>query len=254
MPIQMIQQKTLLLSMIFLVIALSNVDAQINPDIEKRGTPVTSSEALQGDWTCVFVNRMVATEAIPSDKHLHNMRITGDTVSYFELPCRYYGTKVLSQDTLDTKHPSFSDLKWLNDTLVTFTPSVNGYQFYVRDSFDQKIVDVLVRDTFHLASLYGKWYLQTQNCLENSGEAPWRVKYPVSMARMHKLDKSSVVSKNTIMVRVNGKPRKFKVVDCSILEGYIELESDGWHPSPFRVIYFNEFKTHDPCGNVIIYR
>ena len=251
----MIQKKTLL-SVIFLLVALLKVDAQINPDFEKRGTPVTSSEALQGDWTLIFANRTAAAEVIPSDKHLHNLRITGDTVAYFEFPCRFYGTKMLSQDSLDDANPSLSDLTFLNDTLVIFSQSAEmmGYQYYVRDSFDQKIVDVLVRDTFNLSALYGKWYLQTQNCLDYSGEAPWRVKYPVSMPRIQKLDKSSIANKNTIVVKVSGKPRKFKVVECSILEGYIELEAVGWHPSNFRVTYFNEFKSHDPCGNAIIYR
>jgi hypothetical protein len=252
----MIQQKTLFQTVIFFALAILPVSAQVATDIEKRGTPVTSSEALQGDWTCVMTHRSLALEVIPSDKHLHNLRIIGDTVSYVEFPCRYYGTKVFTMDSLDYANPSLKDVNFLNDTLVVYSNSSesNGYRFYVRDTFDQKIMDALVQDTFYLPSLFGKWYLQTQDCMDYSGEAPWRVKYPVNLPRIYKLDKSAVVNKNTVQIKINGKLRKFNVVECSILEGYIELEAAGWHTSNFRVIYFNTFKAQDPCGNAIIYR
>lgn len=245
-----------MLSVIFLLVALLKVDAQIFPDVEKRGIPVTSSEALQGDWTCVMTHRIATVEVIPSDKHLHNLRIVGDTVSYVEFPCRYYGTKVFTTDSLDYANPSLQDVKFLNDTLVVYSngSDLNGYRFYVRDTFDQKIMDALVQDTFYLPSVFGKWYLQTQDCMDYSGEAPWRVKYPVNLPRIYKLDKLALVNKNTVQIKISGKLRKFRVVESSLLEGYIELEAAGWHPSNFRVIYFNTFKAQDPCGNAIIYR
>lgn len=234
-----------------MLVAVIPLDAQAYPDVEKRGTSVASVEHIQGDWTCAMTSRIIAQEVVPSDKHLNNVRIKGDTILYFEYPCRYYGTRLFNTDSIMNTQPLLKNIKFLGDTLVMFS---SGYRFYVRDTFNQKIVDALVQDTFYLPSIFGKWYLQTQNCMDHSGEPPWRVKYPVYLPSIYKLDRSDVVNKNTLLININGTLRKFKIVDCSIKEGYIELESERWHTSSFRVVYFNRFPTHDRCGNVIIYR
>ncbi len=231
--------------------------AQVYPNVEKRGVPITSLDQLQGDWKCVMADRHIMQEGVTSDVHLNNVRIKGDSTWYFEYPCKFYRLEVSNMDSVFKTNPTLDHLKFLHDTLVIWSDEseMEGYRFYVRDTFDQKIVNTLLRDTVYLPSLFGKWYLQTQDCMDYSGNPPWRVTYPVYMPPVYKLDKADVVNKNTILLNINGTLRKFKVVRCSIDEGYIELKQDGWYKNLFRIVtYYDWYRTHDECGNDIIYR
>jgi len=226
------------------------VFAQIYPDVKKRGTPITSFDQIQGDWTCIMADRFIEMEMPPSDVHLSNYRIKKDSIWTFEYPCKYYNLVVSNTDS------TLKNMRFLNDTLVILVEGTgtDGYYFYKRDTFDQKIINTLIKDTIYLPSLYGRWYLQTQDCMDYSGEPPWRVIYPVYMPPIYKLDKTDRVNRRIITVNVNGTLRKFKIHKWSLKECYIELESYGWAQEKFRVKYFNRLRTTDDCGNKIIYR
>jgi|SRR5688572_27936359 len=217
------------------------VAAQVYPDVQKRGTPVTSIDQIAGDWTCVLANNMVGMEDPPSDVHLNNFRYINDSIWHMEYPCSFYYLSIASKN-LGGRYPLFNQIRFLHDTLVVSGDNnmeFCGDYFYVRDTFDQKIIDILLRDTFYLPAMFGKWYLQTKAHDPYSGEPPWKISYPFYLPPVIKFDLADVVNKNTILLNINGKLRKFKVTRCSLFEGYIEIEPYGWYKEPFRITYFD---------------
>lgn len=215
--------------------------AQVYPDVEKRGVPISSKAQVVGDWRCIMVHSKVAMEDPPSPLHLLHFRFWNDTIWHMEYPCTFYSFSVVGDKEIN-KHPPFDQIRFLHDTLaITITNTdFSGDYLYVRDTFDQQLFDILVRDTLYLPSLFGKWYLQLTYQDPYSGEPPMPVIYPFYLPPIYQFDEKDIVNHHTIRLNINGTLRRFKVVRCSLSDGFFQILPDGWYHKPmWHITYFD---------------
>ena len=212
-----------------------------------RNRTLAKPEEVNGDWKCVQRDRYIVKEYDEPDIEFNNIRISTDTIWYFEYPSQFYGRKMF----IANSDRSIRTNSWFqHDTLVihNLDSRHDGFHYYLRDTFDQKVIDQLLVDTVYMPSLFGKWYVETERPDDVEYGPPIKVKYPVHVPPVFEFDETDIAGKRMIWLNINGTKRKFRINTCSVQYGFIELESIEWSKEPLFVTYFTEKREYDKHG------
>jgi hypothetical protein len=213
-----------------------------------RNRTLAKPEEINGDWKCVQKDRYIIEEYYEPDVEFNNIRISNDTIWHFEYPNRFYGQR---QFIANSDWSIRTNTWFQHDTLVihNLDSRHDGFHYYLRDTFDQKVIDQLLVDTIYLPSLFGKWYVETERPDDVEYGPPIRLTYPVYVPPVFKFDETDIAGKRMIWLNINGTKRKFRVNDCSLNFGFIELESFEWSKKTLFITYFTEKRDYDKHGN-----
>lgn len=208
---------------------------------------LSKPEEMWGDWKCVKSDRYIVEEYYERDLENNNIRLSNDSIWYFEYPCKYYGTERFN---VNSDWYGRTNAWFQHDTLVihNLDKRYGGFHYYLRDTFDQKIIDQLITDTIYTPSLFRKWYVETERPDDIEYGPPIKIRYPVYVPPVFKFDQSDVIGKNIVLLNINGTKRKFKIIECSLDMGYIVLESFEWRKESFYIWYFTERRDYDVHG------
>lgn len=212
-----------------------------------RNRRAATKDEMKGDWTCVKSDRYMMEEYFEPDLEHNNIRLSHDSIWYFDYPSQYYGS-----ERFEVNSDWYSRINaWFqHDTLVIhdLDRRHGGFHYYLRDTFDQKIIDQLLIDTIYTPSLFRKWYVETERPDDIEYGPPIKIRYPVNVPPVFKFDEADIVEGRMIYLNINGAKRKFKILESSLDMGYIVLESFKWRKEPFFIWYFTEKRNYDVHG------
>lgn len=217
---------------------------------QKTNLPEFSLNSIQGDWKCYDIACEKICEVCCDNLIGLHFRISGDSVSFFEYPHQYFGTYKIETDSNKfvrnekllrilngryvndlpnrSSHYIYSSTEWLfadfsnrvlrNDTLIT-----NNYFFYKRDSFDEKIIKALKKDSINRKTLIGQWELVTKYDQgynrDEQGDGYYHIQPPFNMPKELTFTKETIlpptVKGKRVKVMVNGISCDFYISDIS---------------------------------------
>jgi hypothetical protein len=174
-----------------------------------------------------------------------NFRVKGDSMWCFEYPYQYYGRFTLKKDSF-LHCEIFEAVELRHDTLIQYESSAkkNGeIRYYVRDTFNDVIIEKLKRNRFNPQALKGTWYLPKMTYDPYSGEPPSKIDYPFQLPGSILLNKDFFAKNyfppDTLLIPVNGKKRNFIIRRISWLEREISLDAGNWYKKGgFNFVYF----------------
>ncbi len=222
-------------------------------------SPIKLSD-IQGDWSCYDTGCQKMCESCCEEEIYLNLRIKGDSISFFHYPNMYYGTyKIQMKDsslfcdsTLGAMlgksysrnksyslrsgidHYPFAPTYCKNDTLVSA-----GYYFFKRKKFNDSIVDILKKDSLIVSDLKGKWKLVTMYDTYYDGEGMQPIQFPFKLSKQLNFTEKSLnpprrVNK-VVYIKADGVLRDFYIDYLS--PGFLVLVAGKWNEEGFEVKY-----------------
>ena len=170
-------------------------------DAVTRNRRLAARAEMEGDWKCVKRDRNMMEEYYEPDLPNNNIRLSNDSIWYFEYPNQFYGTQLFE---VNSDWNTRCNAWFQNDTLVIRNMNrwTGGFHYYVRDTFDQNIIDQLLKDTVYFPSLFGTWYVETERPDDVEYGPPIRIKYPVYVPPVFKFDESDIAGKKMIYLNI----------------------------------------------------
>ena len=201
-----------------------------------------SLRGIQGDWKCIYIECKKICESCCEDLQYREARIEEDSIFIFDYPHEYCYCSIISLDS------NKSDVmakclraKLLNDTLL-----VGGTDFYVRTTFENKIVSMLKKNSINSYSLIGKWKLVEWREMGYEGEENYdgTIHFPFKLPRILNINESTIKSPRLIgryfKITVNGIERDFRIE--KIDDYLISFSAGKWHKEKFFFEYRRKTK------------
>lgn len=228
----------LILSFLFLIgsCAQNQIGSNSEESISGNDPSVVSVDRLAGHWTCckIFVDYNPEKTLLAMDADYEwkngegNLIFSGDSMWYFDYPREFhkrYQFKLEPEKILISEEGSD---EWKSDKLVfsgdTLIRTIGGEydvlytEYYLRDTLDKGIVELLLRDSINVNELVGTWYLERMDSPVDGAE-PSEFYFPFELPDSIVFKTEDIHSSRRINLDVNGKSREFRV-------GFMK---DGWY-------------------------
>ncbi len=194
-----------------------------------------SLNQLQGDWKCVYIKCEIACEECCQDPY-REIRISNDSAFVYEYPHQFYNCWKINI----LKPTSFYDkIDLKNDTLI-----FSDKDYFVRTKFENKIINVLNKDSINASSLIGEWELQTYIPMGYDGEENYdgTIHFPFNVPKTFSIKINELTNKlingRWIKINTNGRKKDFYITELN--ENHIGLRTGSWYKDVFTLDYFRK--------------
>ena len=200
-----------------------------------------SSQDRSGDWTCY--KRHLDYNPEKSGIHMDadylwlrgngNLVFKGDSMWYFDYPREFHSSyllKIQSDGTMiteiDKHNRAFNKLEIAGDSLVRTIGNGDHFvwmEYYVRDTLNTEIIQLLLRDSVNSDELIGRWQLETTIYSED-GSDPWEIDFPFDLpdSLIFSKGEASNINGRIIKLDIEGVSRKFRF-------GFTENQHYSYH-------------------------
>lgn len=195
--------------------------AAVLPLAAQHLTPVTLKD-IQGTWTDIrwyqYVPEAFIDAAYETAQYTTDIWISGDTIRYYEYPCKYIGMQRIriEGDSLyfDDYHTATYRIGRENDLirLLDGAPGVHE-ETWRKQKFDERRLRQLARDGVWYGCLTGKLVILREESYQDGAEYKLDPPFPLP-ATLHIRNEAmarSLATDSIVLLPVYGKPREFKI-------------------------------------------
>ena len=192
-----------------------------------------NSRSIAGQWSCIKISTPGGTPSTPGSDvgpsgvtetpGLENWLIDGDSIWTFIYPCQFVGVDSyrISNDSvfLNNSPEASATIEFRDEMMIVhklFKHQLLSSLTFVADTFEQTVINVLLRDTVNSACLTGVYTFK--QCFCNQKVSDRRNDCKIRVRSELKLDssKAAAISNGTeIIMRVGMRKRSFRVVNYS---------------------------------------
>ena len=219
----------------------------------KQQAEYIDRDGLIGEWTCYkrFLDYNVEKTFLAPDADYHwlegvgNLIFTKDSMFYFDYPREYHKSYQFDIDSnrLMLQHTStegweFDKIELKGDSLVRVIGKENTIlwtEYYVRDTFDQAIINTLLQDSVNVEELVGVWYLE-KSYQALDGSDPYVYDFPFELPDSLIITQENIktyeIKGRTITLDIEGERQSFRFgfkQDNEYGYTYLDLEPTNWY-------------------------
>ena len=240
------RQITYILGLITLLVHSGCAQVQQNKNQTNLNVNVSSEESSQdiiGDWTCY--KRHLDYNSGKSGVHMDtdflwlrgngNLIIKEDSMWYFDYPREFHSSYLLKRQSDGTviiegnkNDLYFSKLEVFGDSLIRTIGNGEHFvwtEYYVRDTLDKEIIQLLLRDSVNVDELIGRWKLET-HYYSIDGSEPYEINFPFDLPDSLVFSKGKLPFSNikgrVLKIDIEGVSREFRF-------GFMEDENYNYH-------------------------
>ena len=174
---------------------------RLNENYVERNTNLSTEDSSQdiiGEWTCYkrYLDYNSEKSGIYMDADFlwlpgnGSLVITADSMWHFDYPREFHTSYLLkkqSDGTIITEsnknNLSFNKLEITGDSLIRTIGNGEHFmwtEYYVRDTLNKEIIQLLLRDSVNASELIGKWKLET-HIYSQDGSEPYEIDFPFDL-------------------------------------------------------------------------
>ena len=254
----------------FLIINYSCAQQEINSkhpekEINQQAANNITQLELTGEWTCYkkFIDYKVKEQLIFLDADSFwlpgssNLIFNNDTMWHFDYPREYYAShsfKIKNNELMISQGANnkweLSKLELNGDSLVRVMESDPRFimtEYYVRDTLDEGIIQLLIRDSVNTKELIGLWVLET-SIHQEDGSEPYEIVFPFELPDsllFHNQElPSSKIKGRIITINIDGKPKEFRfgfMTEQRSSNQILWLRPTTWHKGEEVWIHYHKF-------------
>jgi hypothetical protein len=217
----------------------------------KPQTQASLSELIEGDWRCVYVRCDKGCEICCEGVDYIDIQILADSIYMYHYEDQYFGCKKIMPPIVEPEEEKFHDLESiLNfseielskfklsnqssiDTLIIYDSF-----FFIRDTFDNKMIDILRQDSINANRLIGNWSLKIME-KGHYGDPDTYYGFPFEVPSNLNFDSLSARTPNrigrTILIPADGVKQEFRIDYIS--KYYLQMTTKNWYKGTSTIRY-----------------